>query len=41
MDLVNIDSMVYIYGFYLGLFALILSYKLIAKIILKTTKGYK
>lgn len=41
MDLVSVSNMTLIYSFYLGLFGLILSYKLISKMILKTTKGYK
>ena len=39
MDLINVGDMALIYSFYLGLFALILSYKLITKMILVTTKG--
>lgn len=41
MDLVNVGEMASLYSFYLGVFALMLSYKLIVKMISKTTKGYK
>jgi len=39
MDLVNVDDMVYIYSFFLALFALILSYKVLVKMVFKATKG--
>lgn len=40
MDLVNFGDMVYVYTFYIGIFALVLSYRLVAKIIMRA-KGSK
>jgi len=41
MDLINVSDMTLIFSFYLGLFGLMLSIKVIGSFIIKSSKGIK